>query len=322
MDERRERIGGYAARHQPAWALKALGPVPDDPGERERWQQRASAVGAYRELFGYDDERQAVGPEPITDHPDKRALWHEAWRALGPADGSDLRDRADGSLWLIRDQYQAETGWAPKQVGRELGYVRASAEDARLQIIRSEAEAEVARKAGDGELAARHDQQAERSRAQESAYRMQENILAGLMDDRRTWEAATEPQRRLAVAADTELRRRYPEMRMEPLRSAEPEEVTDEQQAELDVPPETQHQYQPPGWIRELAEAQEAFSEKIAERQSLMEPHEDPDYGDIGQAFPSWEQGDREAVLQPPKPAIPPSERLAGREAEAGDREL
>jgi len=322
MDERRERIGGYAARHQPAWALKALGPVPDDPGERERWQQRASAVGAYRELFGYDDERQAVGPEPITDHPDKRALWHEAWRALGPADGSDLRDRADGSLWLIRDQYQAETGWAPKQVGRELGYVRASAEDARLQIIRSEAEAEVARKAGDGELAARHDQQAERSRAQESAYRMQENILAGLMDDRRTWEAATEPQRRLAVAADTELRRRYPEMRMEPLRSAEPEEVTDEQQAELDVPPETQHQYQPPGCIRELAEAQEAFSEKIAERQSLMEPHEDPDYGDIGQAFPSWEQGDREAVLQPPKPAIPPSERLAGREAEAGDREL
>ncbi len=139
--------------------------------------------------------------------------------------------------------------------------MRASAEDARLQIIRSEAEAEVARKAGDGELAARHDQQAERSRAQESAYRMQENILAGLMDDRRTWEAATEPQRRLAVAADTELRRRYPEMRMEPLRSAEPEEVTDEQQAELDVPPETQHQYQPPGWIRELAEAQEAFSE-------------------------------------------------------------
>jgi hypothetical protein len=135
------------------------------------------------------------------------------------------------------------------------------------------------------------------------------------MEDRRAWEAATEPQRRLAVAADTELRRRYPEMRMEPLQSAEPEEVTDEQQAEQD-------EYQPPGWVRELAEAREAFSDKIAERQSLREPHEDPDYEDIGQAFPSWEQGDREAVLQPPKPPIPPSERLAEREAEAGDREL
>ena len=73
--------------------------------------------------------------------------------------------------------------------------------------------------------------------------------------------------------------------------------------------------------MQQLAEARKAFSEKIAERHSVMEPHEDPDYGAIGQAFPSWEQGDREAVLQPPKPPIPPSERLAGREAEAGDRE-
>jgi len=52
-----------------------------------------------------------------------------------------------------------------------------------------------------------------------------------LMDDRKTWEAATEAQRRLAVGADTELRRRYPEVRIERLWPAEPEEVTDEQRA-------------------------------------------------------------------------------------------
>jgi hypothetical protein len=322
MDERRERIGEHATEHQPAWAVKALGPVPDDPGERDRWRDRASAVGAYRELFGYDDDRQPIGPEPIADHPDRRALWHEAWRALGPAGETDLRDRADGSLWLIRDQHQAETAWAPKHVGRELGYVRGSAEDARLRIIRSQAEAEVARKAGDAELAARHERQAERGRAQASAYRMQEGILAGLMDDRRAWEAATDPQRRLAVAADTELRRRYPEMRIEPLRSAEPDEVTGKQRAELDVLPEARQEYQPPGWVRELAGARKAFSEKIAERHSVIEPHADPDYADIGPAFPSWRQQDRDAVLQPPKPPIPPSERLAERQAEAGEREL
>jgi hypothetical protein len=322
MDERRDRIGAHAAEHQPGWAGKALGPVPVDAGERDRWQQRASAVGAYRELFGYDDERNAIGPEPVADHPDKRALWHEAWRALGPVEGTDLRDRADGSLWLIRDQYQAETAWAPKHAGRALGYVRASAEDARLRVIRSEAEAEVARKAGDSELAARHEQQAKRSQAQESAYRMQESILAGLMDDRRAWEAATESQRRLAVAADAELRRRNPEMAIGPLRSAEPEEVTEEQRAELDVLPEKEHEHKPPAWMRDLAEERKAFGEKIAERRSVMEPHEDPDYEDIGQAFPSWEREDREAVLQPPKPPIPPSERLAEREAEAGEREL
>jgi AAA domain-containing protein len=322
MDERRQRIGVHAVEHQPAWAIKALGPVPDDPGECERWRERAAAVGAYGEVFGYHDERQPIGPEPIADHPDKRALWQEAWRALGPAGESDLRDHADGSLWLIRDQYRAETSWAPKQVGRELGYARASAEDARLRVIRSEAEADVARKAADHELAARHEQQAEHSRLQESAYRMQETILAGLMDDRRAWEAATESQRRLAVAADTELRRRYPEMRIDPLRSAEPDQVTDEQRAELDVLPEQQHDYQPPGWVRELAEARKAFSEKIAERQSRMEPHEDPDWEDLGPAFPAWQPPDRDAVLQPPKPSIPPSERLAEREAEAGGREL
>ena len=318
MDERRERIGQHAVEHQLAWAISALGPVPDDPGERDHWQERASAVGSYRELFVHDDERQPIGPEPIADHPDKRALWHEAWRALGPVGETDLRDRTDGSLWLIRDQYQVETAWAPKHVGRELGYVRASAEDARLRVIRSQAEVEVARKAGDAELAALHEQQAAHSRQQESAYRTQESVLAGLMDDRRAWETATEPQRRLAVAADTELRHRYPEMTIEPLRSAEPGEVTDEQRAELDALPEEQGEYQPPAWVREAAEARQAFSDKLAERQSVMEPHEDPDYEDLGPAFPSWQPPDREAVLQPPKPPIPPSERLAEREAEAG----
>jgi predicted RecB family endonuclease len=315
MDERRERIGQHAAEHQPAWAVKALGAVPDDPGERDRWQQRASAVGAYRELFGYDNDRQSIGPEPVADHPDKRALWHEAWRALGPVGDTDLRDRADGSLWLIRDQHQAETAWAPQHVGRELGYARASAEDARLRVIRSQAEAEIARKAGDQELAARHELHAERSRMRESAYRMQEGILAGLMDDRRAWEAATEPQRRLAVAADAELRRRNPQTRIEPLRSAEPDEVTGEQRAELDALPDDQHEYQAPAWVRELAEARKAFSEKFADRHSVTQPHEDPDYQDVGQAFPSWQQEDRDAVLQPPKPPIPPSARLAEREA-------
>jgi hypothetical protein len=86
------------------------------------------------------------------------------------------------------------------------------------------------------------------------------------------------------------------------------------------VLPEAQQEYQPPAWVRELAEARKAFSEKIAERHSVMEPHEDPDYSDIGPAFPSWQQQDRDAVLQPPKPPIPPSGRLAEREAEAGER--
>ena len=42
---------------------------------------------------------------------------------------------------------------------------------------------------------------------------------------RRQWEALTETTRRIAIAADPELRRRHPGMELEPLRSAEPEGV-------------------------------------------------------------------------------------------------
>jgi hypothetical protein len=41
------------------------------------------------------------------------------------------------------------------------------------------------------------------------------------MADRQDWEHATAASRHLAIAADTELRRRHPDHKIEPLRSAE-----------------------------------------------------------------------------------------------------
>ena len=67
----------------------------------------------------------------------------------------------------------------------------------------------------------------------EDAYRDRERVFAGVMADRADWEAATRAQRHLAVAADAELRRRHPEQRFTPLRSAEPPAATDAQRAEL-----------------------------------------------------------------------------------------
>ena len=57
-------------------------------------------------------------------------------------------------------------------------------------------------------------------------------------------------------------------------------------------------------WIKDLAASHRAFADKLAERQSLMVPSEDPDYGDLGQAFPPWPRPARDAILQPPKPEI------------------
>jgi hypothetical protein len=73
-------------------------------------------------------------------------------------------------------------------------------------------------------------------------------------------------------------------------------------------------------WIKDLAAGRRAFADRLADRQSLMIPAEDPDYGDLGQAFPAWTGAGKDAILQPPKPEIPPSplvlQRAADRDAD------
>jgi hypothetical protein len=44
-----------------------------------------------------------------------------------------------------------------------------------------------------------------------------------------------------------------------------------------------------------------------------MIPSEDPDYGDLGQAFPAWTGAAKDAILQPPKPEITPSPQILQR---------
>ena len=41
-----------------------------------------------------------------------------------------------------------------------------------------------------------------------------------------------------------------------------------------------------------------------------MVPSEDPDWGDLGEAFPAWQTPGRDAILQPPKLQIPPSAKI------------
>jgi hypothetical protein len=83
MDDRQRRIGEHAAASSPPWAVAALGAVPDDPATRHEWQRKAAAIGAYRELSGYNHPDDPIGPERSTSTPDLRAAWHEASAALG-----------------------------------------------------------------------------------------------------------------------------------------------------------------------------------------------------------------------------------------------
>ena len=324
MDARKDRIGEHAAEHALPWAINALGPVPGHPLDRLEWQRRASSIGAYRELSGYDDPAEPIGPEPTAAAPDKRAAWYEALAALGPVDGPDVRGMPDGTLLHLRDTYPTETAWAPMWVGDELRQVRTGAQEARLAAARAGAEAAAAERSGRHDAAARHRVLAASYRALHEAYRERESVFVGVMADRADWEAATRAQRHLAVAADAELRRRHPRAAVypasfgrtaarhgRPARGAHPDRGTG-------------HSSGGPVDQRPGRRAPDV-RRKLAERQSLMIPSEDPDYGDLGQAFPSWTGPGKDAILQPPKPEIRPSARVLERaldrdaDREAGD---
>ena len=151
------------------------------------------------------------------------------------------------------------------------------------------------------------------------AYRQREAVFAAVMADHADWDTATRTQRHLAVAADAELRRRHADQQYAPLRSAEPEPVSPAERDELTLTPGEQIR-EMSQWIKDLAAQRRAFADRLAERQSLTIPAADPDYEDLGPAFPAWTASRRDAILQPPKPEIRPStlilERAADRAAD------
>jgi hypothetical protein len=117
-----------------------------DQGQSPHWER---SQPTYRELSGYDDPADPVGPEPAANNPDLRAAWHEALAALGPVDGPDVRGMTDGLLLRLRDTYPAETAWAPPWTGDELRQARAAARGAHLGALRATAEASAASRRGE-----------------------------------------------------------------------------------------------------------------------------------------------------------------------------
>ena len=99
--------------------------------------------------------------------------------------------------------------------------------------------------------------------------------------------AATRAQRHLAIAADTELRRRPPGQYFAPLRSAEPEhEPATQAQRDKRTPTPDQPPSEIDQWITDLAAGHRTFADRLADRQSQTIPSEDPDYGDLGPGVP------------------------------------
>ena len=225
MDDRIRRLGEHTTVTQPLWARQVLGPVPSDPLARLDWEQRAAVVAAYRERYGHAHPADPIGPAPAKTSPEARAAWQAAMNALGSVDGIDLRGCTDGDLWLRRGTYERETSWAPPHVAEELRLIRIAERDAHVNAIRAEHELRVAQ---DDQAARRHQQLARIWHALEAKAAIEASMFTAAQETRRQWEIVTEPTRRIAIAADLELRRRHPGRLIPELRphSAEAEGIT------------------------------------------------------------------------------------------------
>ena len=295
MDDRKARLGEHTAETAPAWAVNALGPVPDDQAERAQWQQRASHVAAYRELYGFDHETEPVGPEPVNS-PEARSAWFAAYSAMTRADEAGLDRLPDGSLWHMRSTYAAETAWAPPYAANELRLAHGALLSTSAQVARAQAEAAVARRDGDEVRARRHERLAASAKANAGMLRQIVDADEKLMADRQEWASRTAGPRLLAVQADALLRQRHPEAAIEPLKSAEPDPAP-ARLPELNERVIARH-------LAALEERQVQFAATLGERLGMVVPSEDPDVEHEGEAWPSWAPAERDAILQPPKPLM------------------
>jgi len=352
MDDRQRRIGEHAAQERPLWATQALGQIPAEPGQRVEWERRAGQLGGYREITGWDRPGQAIGPEPPRHNPEAWARWHCAFTVMARVEGIDMRHLTEGQLLARRRAYQAETSWAPKHVAEELRAARRQEQFSRGETTRHHYEAAAAIRHGSHDQAALHEHAAGSWAALGQRAALVRGKLAEAHDTRRQWEAMTEPTRRLARAADIELKRRGALTPEDHLASAEPEGFQYEQRERpgevwvqprldggTDLPSERQpeplapaereqralkalgltfdyDQPELPLQVSEIAEYNRRRQAEIDERRSVRVPSEDPDEIDLGPAWNVLAERRRDAVIQPPKPPIPAAEAVLERAAE------
>ena len=177
----------------------------------------------------------------------------------------------------------------------------------------SAARAEAARKQEAHELGQLHEAMARSQQAMAARYRGFEAQFAQTQEARQAWEETTRQQRHDALAAHSEYVRRNPGTDLPPLKSAEPQQPTEEEQAQLHAPAEA---YESPSWVASMLERARAANEEIADRRSMEVPDEDHEWQGQ-QAWADSPAQHRDAILQPPPPEIPAAAEVAERAAEA-----
>ena len=206
MDARRDVLGERMTEDPPEWAVRHLGPVPEDVLERAEWARRAGTIEGYRELYGVDAPNTAIGRLPAKGAVEQRAAWEAAHSALGRTEDQETLARTgDAALREMVSRYEREKSWAPAHMGEELS-------EARQMVLRYEEKAILAQADAD-----QCEDAAERAELEAQA-RGYEDLVANLsgrvevMEQidaaRSAWYEETAPAREAAEAARDELARR------------------------------------------------------------------------------------------------------------------
>ena len=309
MDARRDRIGEHAALTAPAWAVNALGPVPDDPLDRLDWTERASAIGAYRELYGIDSDTDPIGPEPVNS-PEARSAWMAAYGAHLHQDPSGLETPA-GQLAAAAPRPvpgRDRVGSAVRRQGTPPGPDGAAGHDSPAGAPRSRSRCRPRPRRP--AAADRHAGLAESARAAAEFYASRA----------RSWTSSSKPPARNGPRRPHRCGCRP--SRPTPCCAAATRTATGAAHvgrtraaARLSFPPPA---LTPPSrHAAMVAERLARFRAEMDSRAGVLIPHEDPDYEPEGEAWPDLGRPRRDAVLQPPRPIMkPPQQRTPERDPE------
>ncbi|MEU0743954.1 MobF family relaxase [Streptomyces sp. NPDC006134] len=291
MDARRDVLGERLAEDPPEWAVRHLGPVPEDVLERAEWARRAGTIEGYRELYNIDAPNTAIGRLPAKGAVEQRAAWEAAHAALGRTEDQETLARtSDAALREMVARYEREKSWAPAHYGEELS-------EARQLILRYEEKAILAQ--ADADLC---EDAAERAELEAQA-RGYEDLVANLsarvevMEEidaaRAAWYEETAPAREAAEAARDELARRGADE--QPVEDVEPDQELDEElvaepEYDLDQAPELD-------WEVEGETLDQAPD--VREEAELAPDLTHEEQEELDQALAAYEQKYRAAVEEP-----------------------
>lgn len=136
LEERRAHLGAQTAQEAPEWAVRALGPVPEDALALLEWQSKAGVLAGYREATGWADERRAIDNAPGIHATERRQMWDEAWTVLGkPADTREEAAMTTGQLRVRVAAWDREKSWLPAHADQALKVAVVEADEARQTAV-------------------------------------------------------------------------------------------------------------------------------------------------------------------------------------------